>query len=209
MITIFSFAFSQHIVVFFSVKIFPLLTKLSNVITSAYNSKLNFAQFHLPCFNHAGPNFLKQGPHFLVRDSSSGGLIVFIVIIVHDNIRTRSVTLLTQTHLSVERIQQAWKISCNRFQIWFWPVVVAYWKYCQSWRGHGGRDLTSSQMLSPAASLLEGHLKLHCNPPFLLRWHNSHAHEPWQQRVILQDIKNVNNMRNYSLKLNVYIVMSW
>lgn len=152
-----------------------------------YNNKLNSTQFHSPCFKHAGPNFLKQGPHFLGRDWSSGGLIVFIVVIVHDNIRTRRVALLRQAHLGVGRIQQSWKHSRNRLQIWFWPVVAACRKYCQSCRGHGGHDLTSSQMLSRAPSLLGGRPKLHCDPLFFLdtiAMHVSHDSRAWFYKTL-------------------------
>lgn len=90
-----------------------------------------------------------------------------------------------------KKIQQFWKDSWSRFQIWFSPVVAAYWKYCQSQRGHRGHDLTSSQMLAQAPSLLGGRLKLLSNPPFFLRGHNIHPREPWQQRGILQNITNV------------------
>lgn len=139
------------------------------------NNNPNFTQFHSPCFNHAGPNFLKQAPHVLVRDWSSRRLTVFIVVIVHDDIRTRRVALLAQTHLAVERISSS--SSCHRSLTCFWPAAAAYWKDCPSWRGHGGHGLTSSQTLSQAPSLLGGPLRSHCNPPFSLRKHNSHADE--------------------------------
>lgn len=157
------------------------------LIPKKKNPNSNITQLHSPYFNHAGPNFLKQSPNFLVWDRSSRGLTVFNIVVVHDDVRTRRVALLLREHPIVLKCS-----SCNSSQIWFWPVVAAYWKDCPSRRGHGGHDLTSSETLSQAFWRLGGRLRLRCNPPNSLRKPNSHAGLDNKRRQWSQNIKEVN-----------------
>lgn len=57
-------------------------------------------QSNPPYLTHISPDVLKQGPHFLVRDLSRRGLLVLIVVIVHDNITGGRFTLHTHVDLT-------------------------------------------------------------------------------------------------------------
>lgn len=127
-------------------------------------------QLPSPCFNHAGPNFVKQSPNVPVWDRSSRELTLFLFYIGHDDVSNNRFALLLREHPIVLRCS-----SRSSSQIWFWPVFAVYWKDCPSRWGHGGRDWTSSETLSQALWLLGGLLKLSCNPPNFLRKHSSHA----------------------------------
>lgn len=159
------------------------------------NPNWHVAQLHSPCFNHARPNFLKQSPNLLVGDGSRRGPTVFIIVIVHDDVRTRGVALLLREHPIVLKCS-----SGNSSQIWFRPVGAAYWKDRPSRRGHGGHDLTSSETLSPALWRLGGLLRLCCNPPNSLRKHNSHAGVDNMSTKWSQNIKEVNILWTYLFK---------